>query len=383
MRYLKSIFCISLLLFSYAANTESVAEHSPAERQMAESSAYLIGTYANAKNQGIELLKLDQVNQLLSTKLLIGDITDPSFLIANRARTQIFSVEDDMNGKISAFAFNQTTQSLELIDQVDSFGNNPCYLTLDTTERLLAVANYTSGNLSIYAIDGDGRLHFKQTVQLHGKSVNQQRQNQAHVHSMLFHPNGKQLLVADLGSDKIHIYDVDYASTTPITAATPADFSVVAGSGPRHMLMHPNGKWLYLVHELTGEIGLYFYENGQIAHAHTYSLITSAFKGQVQAAEVRLSSDARFIYVSNRGDANNLSVFKIGSAGDLSLIQQISSGGKTPRNFNLSADGYFLLAANQNSDNVQLFKRDPASGLLSETSRKIAIKKPVYVLPLD
>lgn len=382
MRYTQSIICAALLLFSHTANTESVVEHPVAERQMAESSVYLIGTYTTAKNQGIELVNFDQVNQLLSTKVLVDGLGDPSFLIANRAKTQIFSVEDGVNGTIVSFAFNQQAQSVTLINKVNSYGDHPCYLALDTTERLLAVANYSSGNFSIYALDGDGRLHFKQTVQLQGKSVNKQRQNQAHVHSMLFHPNGKQLLVADLGSDKIHIYDVDDASATPITAATPADFSVAAGSGPRHMVIHPNGKWLYLVHELTGEVGVYFYQDGQIAHANTYSLITSKFKAQMQAAEIRLSSDARFIYVSNRGNANNLNVFKIGLEGDLSLIQQIATGGETPRNFNLSPDGHFLLAANQNSDDVRLFKRNPISGLLSATSSKINIKRPVYVLSL-
>jgi 6-phosphogluconolactonase len=199
---------------------------------------------------------------------------------------------------------------------------------------------------------------------------------------MVFHPNGKQLLVADLGTDKIYIYGLNYSSAAPIIPANPAYFSVASGSGPRHMVMHPNGKLLYLVHELTGEVGVYFYENGQIRHVNTYSLSTAQFKGQVQAAEIRISADGKFIYVSNRGDANNMSVFQTDVEGRLSLIQQISAGGRTPRNFNLSPDGHFLLVANQDSDEIRLFKRDLVTGLLSQTPVRIEIKKPAYIFSL-
>ena len=198
----------------------------------------------------------------------------------------------------------------------------------------------------------------------------------------IIHPNNKQLLVADLGTDKIHIYDVDFSNTTPITEANPAYFKVASGSGPRHMAIHPNGKVLYLVHELTGEVGVYSYQNGVITHFSTHALTVSKRKGYVQAAEIRLSHDGRFIYVSNRGDANNLSVFKVELNGDLNLIQQISTGGRTPRNFNLSLDGHFLLVANQDSNEIRVFERDLVTGRLEMSPSKVKINKPAYVFPL-
>lgn len=378
MKYALPIIGLALILFTHQVNTAVLANN-----QAAQLSAYLIGTYADAKNQGIELLNFNQDNMTLSTQLVASAIKNPSFVVANRARTLIFSVEDTMNGKLKSFALSQSESNLTLLDQVDSFGDHPCYLALDAAERLLAVANYGSGNFSIYEVDSTGGLHFKQSVQHLGSSINKYRQNNAHVHSMVFHPNGKQLLVADLGTDKIHIYDVNFSNATPITQANPAYFNVASGAGPRHIVIHPNGKVLYLVHELTGEVGVYFYENGQITHINTQSLTSSKFKGQVQAAEIRISPDGNFIYVSNRGSANDLSVFKVGLDGDLSLIQQVSTYGQTPRNFNLSLDGRFLLVANQASDDIRIFQRDLVTGRLEISPLRININKPAYIFPFN
>lgn len=378
MKCTQRMILLIITLFVCGASAKPIISN-----QMLQLSSYLIGTYTNAEDQGIELLIFDQNNMALSSKVVASAIKDPTFVIANKARTLIFAVESTPNGKLKAYSFNQDQQSMELLDEIDSFGRHPCYITLDSSERFLAVANYESGSFSIYEVDSIGGLHFKQSVQHLGKSINKQRQNSAHVHSIMFHPNGKQLLVADLGTDKIHIYDINLSNAIPITQANPAYFQVAPGSGPRHMAIHPNGKILYLVHELTGEIGVYVYENGEITHANAHSLTTSKLKGHVQAAEIRLSHDGKFVYVSNRGDANNLSVFKVEPDGDLSLIQQVSTGGRTPRNFNLSLDNRFLLVANQDSNEIRIFQRDVATGQLATSLLRIKVNKPAYIFPLN
>jgi 6-phosphogluconolactonase len=378
MKYALKIITVVILLLAFGSNATQTSTD-----QTSGISNFLIGTYTDKESQGIELLSFDQATMALSSKVVASGFQDPSFVIANQARTLIFAVEDTQNGKLRSFAFNQHEPQLTPLDIVDSAGEHPCYLALDHSERFLAVANYISGNFSVYEINSDGGLHFRQSVQHQGSSVNKVRQSHAHVHSMVFSANNKQLLVADLGTDKIHIYDVDFSNVTPITEANPAYFKVVSGSGPRHMATHPNGKVLYLVHELTGEVGVYSYENGVITHISTHLLTVSKRKGHVQAAEIRLSHDGKFIYVSNRGNANNLSVFRIELNGDLSLIQQISTGGRTPRNFNLSLDGQFLLVANQDSNEIRVFQRDTATGMIEMSPSKIKINKPVYVFPLN
>jgi 6-phosphogluconolactonase len=377
MKYMLRMITLAFTLLACELNAETLSTN-----QTPQSSTYLIGTYTDAESQGIELLSFDQDTMTLNSEVVASGFKDPSFVIANQARTMIFAVEENENGKLRSFAFNQQKTDLVLLDIVDSAGDDPCYLALDHSEHFLAVANYISGNFSIFEVNSEGGLYFRQSVQHRGRSINKSRQNNAHVHSMVFHPNNKQLLVADLGTDKIHIYDVNFSNSTPITEANPAYFKVASGSGPRHMVIHPNGKVLYLVHELTGEVGVYFYEDGEITHFSTHTLTTSKRKGHVQAAEIRLSQDGKFVYVSNRGNANNLSVFKVELNGDLSLIQQISTGGRTPRNFNLSLDGQFLLVANQDSDEVRIFKRDSVTGRLEKSPSKIKINKPAYVFPL-
>ncbi|MGJ8619788.1 MAG: lactonase family protein [Methylophilaceae bacterium] len=378
MKFANKTISILFTLFAYGASAGPLNLN-----QSPEDSTYLVGTYTDTKNQGIELLSFNTDNMTLSSKVIASGIKNPSFVIANRARSIIFAVESTLDGKISSFTFNDNQLNLALLNTVESFGDYPCYIALDKSENFLAVANYASGSFSIYEIDTQGNLHFKQSIEHVGSSISKLRQNTAHVHSMLFHPNGRQLLVADLGTDKIYIYDVDFSSPTPITPANPAYFKVAAGSGPRHMAIHPSGKILYVVHELTGEIGVYLYKNGEIKHANTQPLTSPTFKGHVQAAEVRISSDGKFVYVSNRGSANDISVFEVGLGAHLHLIQQISTGGKTPRNFTLSVDERFLLAANQDSDDIHVFKRDLLSGQLEITSTKIKINKPAYIFPLN
>ena len=378
MRIANTIISITLSLFAHGASAAPLLLN-----KTPTVSSYLIGTYTDSINQGILLLRFDTDSMQLSSKVVVSRIHNPSFVITNRARTVIYAVESAVEGKINAFSSNQNQQNLTLLNSSKSFGNHPCYIALDKNEKLLAVANYASGNFSVFETDQKGNLHFKQSVAHVGSSLDKSRQTGAHVHSLLFHPNGKQLLAADLGTDKIHIYDVDYSSTTPISPANPAYFKVTSGSGPRHMAIHPNGKVLYVVHELTGEIGVYLYDDGKITHARSLSLTSPTFNGHVQAAEVRISSDGKFLYVSNRGIANNISVFEIGLEGQLHLIQRIATGGKTPRNFNFSSDERFLLVANQDSNDIRLFKRDISTGRLIMTTTEIKINKPVYIFPFN
>ena len=211
MKYAPKLFFVALIFLVIGANATS-----PTPNKTSQISTYLIGTYTESRNQGIELLSFNEENMQLSSKVVASAIKDPSFLITNRAKTLIFSVEGIADGKINVFGFNQINQSLTLINKVNSFGESPCYLALDHLERFLAVANYSSGNFSIYEVDSLGGLHFKQSIQHHGGSINKFRQGNAYVHSMVFHPNGKQLLVADLGADKIYIYDVNFSSKKPI-----------------------------------------------------------------------------------------------------------------------------------------------------------------------
>ncbi|CAG0960007.1 6-phosphogluconolactonase [Methylophilaceae bacterium] len=379
MRHSGLVFLIVIMLIF-----EARAEPSQAGERV-DPYAFLVGVYTDHQDQGIELLSFNPRSMMLTSKVIAAGVNNPSFVIGNRARNLVFSVEDtagERGGKVKSFAFDRQAESLELLSTADTFGAHPCYLSLDPSERFLVAGNYVSGNFSVYEIS-DGMLKHVQTIQHKGRSANKQRQGSAHVHSAVFHPDGKQMLVADLGTDRIHIYDFHPEQPQPFSPANPADFRVKPGSGPRHMVIHPDGSQLYLIYELTAQLGVYAYDNGKISQSQIVSLTDKRFFGDVQAAEVRISPDGKFLYASNRGDANQISVFEIGMDGVVSLIQTISSGGRTPRNFNLTSDGRFLLAANQDSNDIHVFERDAPTGRLQPTALKLGVNKPVYLFPLN
>ena len=359
----------------------------------AEDKFHPVFTYLVAADTELRILSFDSENMLLSSKR-IAAINNSSFVIANQANNLVFAVANESgekvsnkDGRVKSFSFNNLRQnlqqSLKLIGSHDTFGEHPCYLSMDSSERFLIAVNYVSGNFSVYKVFKDQLIHI-QTLKQMGRSINKHRQNNAYLHSAVFHPNGKQLLVADLGSDKIHIYDFNPDAIRPITLANPAYFKVKSGAGPRHLAIHPDGDQIYLIHELTAELGVYHYDDGNITQSQILPLTDQGFMGNIQAAEVRISADAKFVYASNRGDANDISVFKIQNQDkQLALVQRIASGGLTPRNFILSLDGRFLLAANQTSNNIQVFEIDKKTGHLKPTAATLKINKPAYLFPLN
>ena len=345
---------------------------------------FLIGSYTDKETDGIALLEFDSIKNETSLEIIGKGVINPSFLVTNKDQSILFAVEEtagDEGGKVKSFALDKEGKTLSLLSTLDTYGDHPCHLSLDPSEKFLVVSNYSGGNFSIFKNDS-GVLTHLQTLQHQGNSISKSRQEKPHVHSALFHPNGKHLLVADLGTDKIHLYDFDPDKPEPIYESNPPYFEISAGSGPRHFIFNEEGNMLYLVHELTAELGVYSFENGEIHNLETISLNHPHFDGKVGAAEVRFSNDGEYIYVSNRGDANEISVYEKDLNDKLILIQRTSTKGIAPRNFNFSTDGNYLLVANQDSNEIIVFEIDPKSGLIKQEVNKTAINKPSYVLQL-
>jgi len=347
---------------------------------MSESYMFLLGTYTSTPEQGIHLLEFEPekgFNLLASA----SEPENPSFVIPNNKQNLVFAVEEtggDDGGKVSSFHLNEG--ALSKINTVSAEGDSPCYLSLDPSENFIVAANYSSGNFAVIPVGSDGRLHAAVQVISHGgSSVNPNRQKQPHVHAAVFHPHDGRLLVADLGTDEVVVYNFDPEEEKPLVTAPHFRLKVKAGAGPRHMVFDAAGEMLYLIHEITAEIGVYRYQDGTLEHLETRSLLTKDFTGSVGAAEIRLSPDEKFLYASNRGEANEIIVFQISDQGKLNHIQTLSSGGNTPRNFNLTPDGKFVLVANQNSNSLLAFERNPENGTLNPTDHRIEIHKPVYI----
>jgi len=214
-------------------------------------------------------------------------------------------------------------------------------------------------------------------IQHSGSSTNKDRQEKAHVHSTFFSNDSRFLLVPDLGMDKIMIYS--FNDKTGALKPAPQPFAkTVDGSGPRHIIFSPNNKYVYLIQELSGIVVAYKYNNGGLTAIQQISAAQPDFKGFMGSADIHVSTDGKFLYCSNRGDANTITIFKINPAnGRLTVVGYQSTLGKGPRNFSLDPSGNFLLVANQNSDDIIIFKRNKTTGLLTDTGKKIEVGNPV------
>ena len=384
---MKSLFLPFLLLILTWGCSSNSSEHTT-ETTMNRSYLFLLGTYTETPDEGINLLGFDPVAGEMEIIHVASDIENPSFVLTNADQTLVFATEETgskQGGKVTSFKLDKVKGTLEKISSVFTGGDSPCHISLDPTERFVVVSNYSGGNITVIPVDQEGTLSSEiQLIQHEGSSINPNRQNAPHVHSAVFHPSESRVFVADLGTDKIYLYDFDSNSSAPLSHAASQAFAVEAGAGPRHILFNEAGDRLYLIHELTAELGVYAYEKDEISHLETKSLVQEGFTGEVGAAEVRISPDGNYLYASNRGEANTLTVFEINQDdGLLTEIQHISSQGTAPRNFIITPDGKFLICGNQNSNEVSVFDRNEEDGKISPSQITLSVSKPVYFYSLD
>jgi 6-phosphogluconolactonase len=339
----------------------------------------LIGTYTNSdKSNGIHVFRFNAGTGEFNEKAKNTEKSNLSYLAVSKDKKHVYAVSElgEGNGAVNAFSFDVKSGALTFINSVNAAGDHPCYVSVDNKKKVVLVGTYSGGSLSAIRVNKDGSLNPEvQTITRTGGSVNKERQEKAHVHAVVLSPDNKFLFVPDLGSDKVAAYKVDATSDKPLTAA--GETSVKGGSGPRHFEFHPNGKYAYLIQELDATVTLFDYKGGKLTERQTLPLTAAGFKGNVGASDIHVSPDGKFLYGANRGDANELTIFSIAADGKLTFVGRQSTLGKTPRNFAIDPSGNFLLAANQNSDEVVIFKRDQKTGLLSDTGKRINLGKPV------
>lgn len=280
---------------------------------------------------------------------------------------------------VSAFAIDPVSGSLQFLNSESSGSEGPCYVSVDKTGQFVFVGNYSGGSLAALSVQPNGSLTPRQHIVHQGASVNKQRQDRPHVHAVVVSPDNNYVVVPDLGTDRLVIYDFKPVKTgEPLSPANPAFTPVDPGSGPRHFTFHPNGRYAYVIQELSGTITAFNYSKGRLAKIQSITMLEPDFKGKIGAADIHVSPDGKFLYGSNRGDANDIVIYAINpGSGQLTFAGRQSTLGKGPRNFMIDPTGQFLLVANQNSDNIFIFKRDSKTGLLTDTGKSIEVGAPV------
>ncbi len=341
----------------------------------------LVGTYTKTQDNGIFIYRFNSQSGKLELIEKTNQVNNPSYLCLSKNKQFVYAVNESgivNSDSVSAFKWNEKTTELILINNVSTNGTHPCYVSINKNNTHCFVANYTSGNLACYTTEADGALsELKQLIQHEGKSANSQRQNEPHIHATVLSIDEQYLFVMDLGTDEVVTYKIDTVSDSKILNLH-AKIKIKAGSGPRHLVFNSEGTFAYLTLELSGEVAVFSHLNGQLVLTQTVALENSDFTGAHSAADIHISKDNQYLYATNRGGANSISVFKVDAVnGQLDFIQRNSVKGVTPRNFAIDPTGHFVLVANQDSNNIIVFKRNEHSGELSETNESIELDSPV------
>lgn len=350
----------------------------------------LIGTYTSGKSEGIYVYdfntKTGEIKPVSSVK-----ISNPSYLTVSPDHKMVYAVSENADstkmgfqGSIAAFSFDKAKGKLTFVNKQLSGGKHPCYISIDKTGKWVFAANYSSGSAGIFLVNKDGSLGpVKQVLQDVGNGPNKERQAGPHLHSTVLSPDNKFLFTPDLGIDKVMIYQFDDENGI-LTPATPPFAQSFPGSGPRHFDFHPNNRYAYLMEEMTGTVVAFKYDQGKIDSIQRISALPAGFNGVIGSADIHVSHDGKFLYCSNRGESNTITIFSIyAKTGKLKVVGYQPTMGMMPRNFNFDPTGNFLLVAHQKSDDIVIFKVNKKTGLLTDTGKRINIPNPVCIKWID
>jgi 6-phosphogluconolactonase len=358
---------------------------------------FYVGTYTEdggrpTRSQGIYAYRFDEGTGEITSLGLAAETVNPSFVAIHPNGRFLYAVNevDDFKGSnsggVSAFSIDHDkdghlTGKLTFLNEVQSRGGGPCYVTVDQTGKYVLVANYDGGSVAVFPLLADGKLgEASAFVQHTGHGTNPQRQEGPHAHSIDLSPDNRFAFVDDLGLDELLVYKFDATKGT-LTPNDPPFTKLDSGAGPRHFALHPNGKFAYVVAEMHSTVTVFANDpkTGTLHRLQTISALPKDFTGENDDAEIHIHPSGKFLYASNRGH-DSITVFAVDSSkGTLTPVDYVSTKGKTPRSFEIDPTGKFLLAENEKSDNIVVFAIDQTTGRLTPTGKAIDVVSPVCV----
>jgi 6-phosphogluconolactonase len=348
-----------------------------------------IGTYTEKTSKGIYAYRFTPSTGALTPLGLVGETPNAAFLAATPDGRFLYAVnwnscaacgsrppKNAPPPSVSAFAVDGKTGKLTFLNKVDPKGDMPTNLVVDHTGKTVLSVQYDGGNIVAFPIQPDGRLGEATYNEKH-VGVGVHAVPGPHAHGVLISPDNQYAFVAELGLDRIYSYRLDAASAK-LTPLDPPYIQHGPNTGPRHLAMHPSGRWLYSNKEQVPEVTSYQVTNGTLKELQTVSPVPADYKDRNSTAEIQIDKAGKFVYVSNRGH-NSIAVFSVDQAtGKLTPVQWAPTG-NNPRSFSLDQTGEYLFVANQGADNVAVYRVDPSTGKLTATGEKLPLSTPVTV----
>ncbi|MFI2856064.1 lactonase family protein [Paenibacillus sp. JSM ZJ436] len=338
-----------------------------------------IGSYRAKEEESIHLASLNLETGELKALHGMAGVTNPTFLDWDALNNVLYAASEQEHSEVIAYAADPQTQKLEELNRKSTDSSGACHVSRSGDGKYLFTTGYGDGHISVLELQQDGALgELSSLIRHSGRGERDDRQSEAHPHSVFQDPNQEYVIVCDLGMDSINMYRLEEGKLV-----THREVKMPPGSGPRHVAFHPNGRWMYAINELNNTVTFFAYDStfGDLkTMQHTSTLPTDVVMEENTAAQLAISPCGRFLYASNRGHDSLVQMNIDEDSGMLSAVNWVSSGGKTPRHFTLVPGGY-LMSANQDSNCIVSYRIHSDSGRLEETGFSLELPHPVCVMP--
>ena len=335
----------------------------------------IVGSYATPQEEGIKVYAWNNEKGEATYVSGLAGISNPSYQVVTADGERIYSVgeDDGLTSTAHALSFDKANGKLTLMNTQLTQGGAPCYINITPDGKSVITANYMGANISLIPLDSSGRLTENvKTIVFTGEGEIKNRQDQPHLHCVEFTPDGKHLLANDLGTDKIHVFPLN--SDGKLDEKAGFDINLEPASGPRHICFSKDGRFAYLINEISGKVTTLSYDGKCLTPIQYIEADTVNAQG---SADIHLSPDGKFLYASNRLKADGIAIFSVNQETGLLAKVGYQLTGIHPRNFVITPDGRYLLVACRDSNWVQIFERDEKTGLLIDTRKRIETSKPV------
>ena len=339
--------------------------------------------YVGTDGGALQALRLDGCAGTLDSLGDVAQLQKPRWAVAHPTLPVLYVANDiaGQDGRVVAFAVDGASGALTRINEADADGIGTTHLWLDAPSSTLIAANFFSGSATTLAINGDGSVGALASTVKETGSGPHKRQTKAHAHGVVLDPTGHWALVSDLGADRVFVYPFDRVTRTlaPDDAANPRAFAVAPGSGPHHTAFSADGRFVYVLDELTADLQVLRWDarEARLSSVQSLAISSADYAGPRSGAELAVSRDGRFVYVEDRGESRLVVYLVDAGTGTLSLLQRLPSGGDKPWAFAIDPSGRWMLVAN--SAKVSLLRIDPASGLLSNTGQSVDSATPLSI----
>jgi 6-phosphogluconolactonase len=332
----------------------------------------LLGT---DKGKGIYRASWNAATGELGPAELVIASDRPSYFSMHPKRPILYVANEAAHGdgSVSSFHVDEKAGALQELQHVSSGGSGPCYVSVDQTGKSVFVANYGGGSATAYGVKADGTLEMGSGFDCRDNATcgvtgpNAERQDAPHLHCAVVSPDDKYLLVCNLGEDAIEVFPIFPDSKAILMLGTPLRVATRAGSGPRHVAFHPNGRWVYCIHELDCTIDVFGWNKGTLTplgDSMVSTLVSEASRPGSTGCEILVSDHGKFVYANTRGE-NSLTVYRVNEkTGLLTEQQRVNTGGTVTRLIAIDPSKQWLLCMNQGSSTVTVFKHDPKTGKL-------------------